>query len=107
MLREMRRLPGTSLESENRPSDATTTVVKCALCRLEEHPCFRGRSGAIELEFRRGTIILRGRVPSFYLKQLLQEAMRDIDGVEVIDNRVDVVCSNGLSSTGGRDVGPG
>jgi hypothetical protein len=52
------------------------------------------------LEFYQGKIILSGRVPSFYLKQLLQEALRDIDGVEMIDNRVDVICPDVLSSTG-------
>jgi len=66
-------------------------VVNCAVCRLEEHPYFRGRSSAFQLEFSQGKIILSGRVPSFYLKQLLQEALRDIDGVEMIDNRVDVI----------------
>lgn len=86
---------------ENRRSDAATIVVNCAVCRLEEHPCFHGRSGTIQLEFCQGTIILSGRVPSFYLKQLLQEAMRDIDGVDKIDNRVEVIRSNGLSSTRG------
>jgi hypothetical protein len=97
----------TSSESENGRSEVTSVVLDCALCRLEDHPCFRGRSGTIHLGFCQGTIILSGRVPSFYLKQLLQEALRDIDGVEKIDNRVDVVRSNGLSSTEGRDLGAG
>ena len=98
MLHALHQPPETSSESENGHSDATTIVVNCAVCRLEEYPCFRGRPGAIQLEFHQDTIILSGRVPSFYLKQLLQEALRDIDGVREIDNRVDVVCPNGLSS---------
>jgi len=41
---------------------------------------------------------LRGRVPSFYLKQILQTWLRRLDGVEQIDNQVDVVSATGLSS---------
>ena len=45
-----------------------------------------------------GTLTLTGRLPSFYLKQVLQTLLRDLDGVTRIDNRVDVVSSTGLSS---------
>ncbi len=43
---------------------------------------------------------LRGRVPTYYMKQLLQSRLTDIDGVDWIDNEVDVVSSVGLSSPG-------
>ena len=36
--------------------------------------------------------------PSFYLKQVLQTLLRNLDGVKQIDNQVDVVTSTGLSS---------
>ncbi len=49
-------------------------------------------------EFEDGLLTLRGKVPSFYLKQMLQEFVRGIEHVVKIDNQVDVVCSNGLSS---------
>ena len=45
-----------------------------------------------------GRLTLHGCVPSFYLKQVLQEMMRDIDGVERVANHVDVVSATGLSS---------
>lgn len=45
-----------------------------------------------------GRLTLRGCVPSFYLKQVLQEAIRGIDGIDQICNEVDVVNSTGLSS---------
>jgi len=38
-----------------------------------------------------GILTLDGRLPSFYLKQVLQTLLRDLDGVTRIDNRVDVV----------------
>ncbi|NQU24514.1 MAG: BON domain-containing protein [Candidatus Nealsonbacteria bacterium] len=90
--------PETTSRTENGHVNAAAIIVIRATCRLQEHPHFRGRTSTVELEFDQGTMILTGRLPSFYLKQLLQEALRDIDGVEVIDNRVDVVCPNGLSS---------
>jgi len=107
MLDTMHTLPETSSSYETGLGNAPAVVVNRAVNQLERHPRFRGRSRTIQLEFREGTIILSGRVPSFYLKQLLQEAMRNIEGVEKIDNRVDVTCSYGLSSTRGHDCNPG
>lgn len=37
-----------------------------------------------------GVLTLRGEVQTFYLKQVLQSLVTDIDGVTTIDNRVDV-----------------
>ena len=45
-----------------------------------------------------GHLTLRGCVPSFHLKQLLQELLRGIERVKLITNSVDVVSSTGLSS---------
>jgi BON domain len=56
--------------------------------------CFRD----VSLRSADGVLIIRGRVPSFYLKQVLQTLLRGIDGVDQIDNQVDVVSSSGLSS---------
>jgi hypothetical protein len=41
---------------------------------------------------------VRGRVPSFYLKQVLQTILMRVEGVGVVDNQVDVVSCDGLSS---------
>ena len=43
-------------------------------------------------------LTLRGCVPTFYLKQALQELLRGIARVKRIINRVDVVSSTGMSS---------
>lgn len=53
----------------------------------------------ITWNFQRGRLALKGRVPTFYMKQILQEMLRDIELVELIVNEVDVVSSTGLSST--------
>jgi hypothetical protein len=94
--------PETASRTKNGHVDAASITITRAVCRLRKHPHFRGRTNNVELEFDEGTMILTGRLPSFYLKQLLQETLRNINGVEMIDNRVDVVCSNGLSSSQGR-----
>jgi hypothetical protein len=60
--------------------------------------CFIFRK--VTWEFDDGTLTLRGSVPSFYLKQTLQELLRDIDQVKQINNLVDVVNASGLSSIG-------
>lgn len=52
-----------------------------------------------------GQLTLRGSVPSFYLKQMLQELLRGIKRVKQITNSVDVVSSTGLSSEGSDITG--
>jgi hypothetical protein len=47
-------------------------------------------------------LVIRGRVPTFYLKQLLQDALKEIEGVRRLDNRVEVVAVQGLSSVNQR-----
>ena len=45
-----------------------------------------------------GHLTLWGRVPNFYLKQVLQELLHGIEQVTQITNSVDVVSSTGISS---------
>ena len=45
-----------------------------------------------------GHLTLRGCVPNFYLKQVLQELLHGIGRVKLITNSVDVVSSTGMSS---------
>ena len=55
---------------------------------------FRG----ISYHYSDGVLTLRGRVPTYYLKQVLQQRLlSDLDDVTV-ENKVDVVNSRGLSS---------
>ena len=70
---------------------------------LSEHPCFHGRVERFEISEDDWILSVRGQVPSFYLKQVLQDALRNAAGNRSIDNRVDVVCSDGLSSVCGDD----
>ena len=65
---------------------------------LAQHEHFRGRAQTFEFGEYDQVLIVRGQVPSFYLKQVLQVVLRDVQGIRRIDNRVDVVCPDGLSS---------
>ena len=44
----------------------------------------------LKCSFQDGVLTVAGRVPSFYLKQLAQTSVKDLDGVERISNLVDV-----------------
>ncbi len=76
-------------------------VLRRARSRLAQSCHFTRHWREIDCDFRGGILTLRGCVPSFYLKQVLQSILRDIPGVQRIDNRVDVISSAGLSSVRG------
>jgi osmotically-inducible protein OsmY len=42
-------------------------------------------------DFDGGRLVLRGQVPSFYFKQLAQEAVADLEGVEQVVNEIEVL----------------
>lgn len=52
----------------------------------------------VAFEFDEGVLAIYGRVPSFYLKQVLQTVLAGLPDIERIDNQVEVVNSAGLSS---------
>jgi hypothetical protein len=84
-----------------RPSASTrdgTDLSSLARNHLEHHPHFRGRLAGLRIEHRGKTLFLSGRVPTFYLKQLVQEAVRYLPGVQHVRNEIDVVNPTGVSS---------
>jgi hypothetical protein len=85
--------------SETKASAGTVEQQACEL--LSQHPHFRGRAGSFEYECREDVLIVRGCVPTFYLKQVLQTVLKDVEGVASIENRVDVISSYGVSSVRG------
>ncbi len=97
------RQPSTSTELPTRRIEET------ARDRLRQHPHFRGRERLISMRFDGGVLALAGSVPTYYLKQLLQEALRDIDGVDQIMNGVTVHNPPGYTaptSTGSSHTAP-
>lgn len=51
----------------------------------------------VRCDYDQGRLQLEGKVPSFYLKQLAQSIVQNVEGVERIDNRLTVVSSSGRS----------
>jgi hypothetical protein len=45
----------------------------------------------VACEFRDGVLILNGCLPTYYLKQVAQEAVARLDGIARIENRIEVV----------------
>ena len=54
----------------------------------------------VSCEFHEGVLTLRGRVSSFYLKQVAQELIRQLDGAEEVNNRLEVAERPCSPSTG-------
>jgi osmotically-inducible protein OsmY len=54
-----------------------------ASAELAEHP--------IPCEFREGVLTLRGRVPTYSLKQAAWSLVQRIHGVRAVDNQIDVI----------------
>ena len=69
-----------------------------ARTELDRHCHFRGRVDGFQFENHEGVLTVRGRVPTFYLRHLLEKRLLRVDGVQSVDNQVDVVCCDGLSS---------
>ena len=55
---------------------------------LGGHPHLTGRK--LHFENNAGHVVLRGTVASYYQKQMAQEALRRLSGVERIDNHLEV-----------------
>lgn len=81
---------------------APTDLHSHAIQSLEANPTFRRQleSAAIQIESAGDTLVLSGRLPSYYLKQQLQETVRRVAGVGKVENQVLVVAANGLPAKG-------
>lgn len=58
------------------------------LVALERNPYLAGRN--LRFETSQGRVTLRGVVASYFQKQMAQEAIRRVDGVDEIANEVEV-----------------
>lgn len=79
-------------------SKATENVADRAKALVAKHPVLGGRPTVLDFRVEGEVLTIRGAVPSFYLKQVLQSALRELEGVKRVNNQVDVVSSHGLSS---------
>jgi hypothetical protein len=73
--------------------DRTTASGKLelrAVALLEQHPHFRGRTDGFEYESSGNRLTVRGAVPTFYLKQLVQSVLMQLDDDLQVDNQIAV-----------------
>ncbi len=59
----------------------------------------------VSCEFSGGILTLRGRLPSYYLKQLAQAAVAEVPGVIEVHNRVEVVAARATPDLGRTRTG--
>jgi osmotically-inducible protein OsmY len=55
---------------------------------IEKHPHLKRRR--VHFETQAGRVVLRGTVSSYYQKQMAQEAVRRLQGVDSIENQLEV-----------------
>ena len=46
---------------------------------------------SVSCEWRDGVLVLRGCLPSYYLKQVAQEVVARLEGVQAVDNQLQVM----------------
>ncbi len=67
---------------------AESALADRATIALENNPHLPRRK--LSLEARQGHVTLRGTVTTYFQKQMAQEALRRIEGVEQVDNQLEV-----------------
>jgi osmotically-inducible protein OsmY len=87
----------TDFQSEPKNDDPARVEMLARRCLCRDH-IYRFYFKDIVCHYENGVLTLQGRLPTFYLKQVLQTMVRDVDGVVKIDNQVDVVSATGISS---------
>jgi hypothetical protein len=70
--------------------ETSTIILQSAIKILANDSRLHAYRKAIRIESDGDRLIMSGRLPTFYLKQVLQETLRQIDGVHRIVNHVDV-----------------
>ena len=72
------------------------TLTELVDAALRQSPYFSRRR--VKFETERGRVVLRGTVGSFFHKQMAQEILRRVDGVDRIDNQLEVDWSSATVS---------
>jgi hypothetical protein len=84
-------------KARQRDVDRLDVVDRAKQQLTREYPCayyFKD----LDLKFSHGVLTVQGSVPTDTLRSLLETILSQIDGVEEIDDQVDVISSTGLSS---------
>ena len=73
--------------SDDVPSSTQGDLARRVRARLQENSHLHVHQSHLKLQQSGRTIIVEGCLPSFHLKQVLQEEIRKISGVEGVVNR--------------------
>jgi len=82
------RTTSASAEIHDCPFTSEDVLGKAREC-LKMAPYPRVRN--VSCEYRDGALVLRGQLPTFFQKQLAQEAVSRLDGVTQVVNQIEVV----------------
>jgi hypothetical protein len=89
------------LERPNPFATLFQEIAEIAQARLRQSSYFELRD--VCCDFSGGVLTLRGRVPTYHLKQLVQADVAQVPGVIEVDNRVEVVASHSFQDPGRRE----
>jgi hypothetical protein len=89
-------LPAGYQRHDLRPLRERQTIEDAARVRLRQSCYHTVRS--VSCRFHEGVLILDGRVPSYYLKQIAQTLVHRVPGVEELDNRLQVAASTSFDT---------
>jgi osmotically-inducible protein OsmY len=67
---------------------AESTLDTLITSTIEKSPYLKLRN--LRFETQAGRVVLRGTVSSYYHKQMAQEVLRRVDGVEQVENHLEV-----------------
>jgi hypothetical protein len=73
-------------DSQTRPEELAE---RCLRSNSYSYPALK----SVSCEYLIGVLVLRGSVPTYYLKQLAQTVIAQLDGIKRIDNQIEVVTS--------------
>jgi len=78
------------------PETSQASIKELAERRLRSNPDLTLK--CISCDYLDGVLFLRGCLPTCYLKLLAQEVVSGLEGVERIDNQLEVLTQSGRSS---------
>jgi hypothetical protein len=65
-------------------------IERRAFARVNAHDHFLGQARRFNFACRDNVLVVRGHVPSSYLKQVLERVLSEVDGVDLVDDQVSV-----------------
>lgn len=86
------------MESQLLESPRLSRIAKSARACAEQSSYFRRRTDTLTFEEENGVLRVQGTLPSYYLRQILGNLLKKVEGVKRLIDEVQVVSSCGLSS---------